>query len=140
MHHREGVTDMQHNMCTPSKEEVLRSIPWPSNVPTRDALLAICQEMEKWKCFADKLQISKARQTAIERNNPDDFDEQKFQVLRWWKQQQGREANWKVLISACIDLEDHHLTDKAIALCKQSLHYSQLFLFININVLFSSAL
>lgn len=120
MPHRQDVTDKQQNTCTHFKEEILKSIPWPNNVPTCKAFVALSKEMKHWECYADKLNISKARQIEIERNHCGDYPEQKFQLLRIWKEQEGREATWKVFISACIDLQDHHLRNKAIALCKSS--------------------
>jgi len=84
---------------------------------SRIALLAISDAMVEWEPYAIQLNISQAKQTEIKKDHHR-YSEQKYQFLLLWKQQKGRAATWRALFSACFDLNDDHLKEKVIELCK----------------------
>lgn len=117
MHHREVhcSTVAGNARQASSKEELRKSI--PNTVISRSGLVELSKEMVDWKCYAYQLGISQAKQREIE-SDYRELSEQKFQLLWTWKQQKGREATWGAFISACIALNDDHLREEAIRLCK----------------------
>ena len=84
---------------------------------SRKALLAIIEDMEEWEPYAIQLNISLADQIVIKKDHVG-YSEQKYQLLLLWKRQKGREATWRALFSACFDMNDDHLKEKVIELCK----------------------
>ena len=102
-------------MC---KQDILKLLPAPNAVISRNGLMAISREMVYWKQFSDKLGITKAERVAIKHNYSSDFEEQKFQCLLCWKQQNGKDATWKEILSACIDIKKFTLAKRIIEICK----------------------
>lgn len=116
-----ATTDAQSNtLQEKSKGDILKLV--SDGIMSSKGSAVICGEMVDWKKFANRLNISEVEQREIEHDEPR-LRDQKIEFLRIWRQRNGREAMWKEFVSACVDLNDHCLRDRAIELCKQSLLY-----------------
>ena len=64
-----------------------------------------------WEGLSPHLQLTPPQKSAISRNNVGDYDAQKRDALRKWKESKGHAATYSALIAAATEAKNQELAD-----------------------------
>ena len=64
---------------------------------SEEYLQTLAPLIQHWEQFATYLNISKTERILISYNSPDDFEDQKVQLLLTWRRKMGKRATYRVI-------------------------------------------
>ena len=65
-----------------------------------------------WESLVPFLGLSRAQEQAVARSSPGDYEKQKRECFRKWREAKGARATYQALISAALEAGNQLLTDK----------------------------
>jgi hypothetical protein len=74
----------------------------------------ISKLIHKWETLLPYLNLSNSDEVVIKRNNPNDYEYQKMQLLYMWKRRRGGEATLNYLVSACYEAGEGELAQQIL--------------------------
>ena len=84
-------------------------------VSDRD-LKTIARELNDWKSLRPFLGLSRSNEKEISKSCRRDYEEQKYECLKVWKDTKGKEATYDALITAAQDAKFQSLADSVRAM------------------------
>ena len=88
--------------------------------PTDIECAFLCSKMNQWENLRPHLGLTKPNETAIKKDNPGDYEQQKMAMLCLWKRRHGSKATRNALIAACISAGEIDLKDEIEAQMQQN--------------------
>ena len=80
-------------------------------ISDRDLAVIARDHLTQWEKLHPFLGLNRAQKKEIANSYPRDYGKQKRECLEVWKEERGREATYRVLISAAEEASDHQLAD-----------------------------
>ena len=77
----------------------------------RDLAVIARDHLTQWEKLHPFLGLNRAQKKEIARSYPGDYGLQKQECLEVWKEERGREATYRALISAAEEAKDQQLAD-----------------------------
>ena len=77
----------------------------------RDLAVIARDHLTDWENLQPFLGLSRAQKKEISKSFPGDYGKQKRECLEVWKEERGREATYRALISAAEEAKDKELAD-----------------------------
>ena len=85
------------------------------------SLSKIAEKIIVWEHFVPRLGLTEAEKVEIQRNNMNNYFEQKYQFLIKWKEKYGSKATYRVLLTCFDECEKGELVEELIAIIKKGL-------------------
>ena len=80
-------------------------------ISDRDLAVIARDHLTDWENLQPFLGLSRAQKKEISKSFPGDYGKQKRECLEVWKEERGREATYRALISAAEEAKDQQLAD-----------------------------
>ena len=80
-------------------------------ISDRDLAVIARDHLSDWENLQPFLGLSRVQKKSIANSYPRDYEKQKRECLEVWKEERGREATYRALISAAEEARDQLLAD-----------------------------